>query len=48
MLALGGEGTLEETQVVPVHEYPLMVAQVATQAVREGWDPLGTRNTPEA
>ncbi|MFC4424841.1 GAD-like domain-containing protein [Deinococcus navajonensis] len=47
MLALGGEGTLEETQVVRVHEYLRLVAQVATQAVREGWDPLGTRPTSE-
>ncbi|MFC4637696.1 GAD-like domain-containing protein [Deinococcus hohokamensis] len=47
MLALGGEGTLEENQVVPLQEYLLMVAGVATQAVREGWDPLGRKHTSE-
>lgn len=45
-LPLGGEGTLEETQVVPVHEHLLMVAGIATDAVREGWDPLGLKGVP--
>lgn len=41
VLALGGEGTLEETQVVQMHEYLLMVADLAIAALQRGWDPLG-------
>lgn len=42
-LALGGEGTLADTQIVPLREYLFRVARVATAALRDGWDPLGLR-----
>lgn len=41
MLALGGDGSLKETQIVQMNEYLLLVADVATEAVRNGWNPLG-------
>lgn len=41
MLALGGDGSLKETQIVQMYEYLYLVADVATEAVRNGWDPLG-------
>ncbi|THF69904.1 DUF1851 domain-containing protein [Deinococcus sp. Arct2-2] len=41
VLALGGNGSLKETKIVPLREYLLMVADIATSAVREGWNPLG-------
>lgn len=41
VLPLGGNGSLEETQVVQLREYLFMVADIATAALREGWNPLG-------
>ena len=41
VLALGGDGSLDETQIVQMHEYLLMTAEIATEAVRNGWNPLG-------
>lgn len=41
MLALGGDGSLKETRIVQMHEYLLLVADAATDAVRSGWNPLG-------
>lgn len=41
MLALSGNGSLKETKIVQMREYLFMVADIATSAVREGWNPLG-------
>lgn len=41
MLALGGNGSLKETKIVKMPEYLLLVAEAATEAVRNGWNPLG-------
>jgi hypothetical protein len=41
VLALGGNGSLKETKIVQMREYLFMVADIATSAVREGWNPLG-------
>jgi hypothetical protein len=39
-LALGGAGTLEETQIVGMHEYLLMVAELAIELNKSGWNPF--------
>ncbi|WP_019011424.1 GAD-like domain-containing protein [Deinococcus aquatilis] len=41
VLALGGNGSLKETKIVQMREYLFMVADIATTARREGWNPLG-------
>jgi hypothetical protein len=41
MLALGGDGSLKETKIVKTQEYLMLVAEVVTEANRNGWDPLG-------
>jgi hypothetical protein len=39
-LALGGEGTLEETKIVRMHEYLFMVAELAIEYNKQGREPF--------
>jgi hypothetical protein len=44
-LALGGAGTLEETQIVGMKEYLLMVAELAIELNKSGWDPFANNES---